>query len=233
MADPTGFSVPLVDWFFQAKALRPALEAAAQRAAARTVWLKGLCNPLDPEPWRWQRSGLATAVVVKKAPGASVKARNGHIEAMLDSTNQLVMQREYRGVANPYTTVYAFSSPGAPDGRVRAVRYATDDYASVPPESVTELCLEGGRVVSVESYTNRSSWPSSGALTPADVERLKNVDPWQRDHRRVTFEWRGAEFSKADDGLIYDREGGALQRIRQDKRVLWERGKRKGWPLAV
>lgn len=240
--DPLGFQTPLVDWFFEVKALRPALEKAAKKTVERIVWLEGDCNPLDPEPWRWQRAGHSTAVLAKRAPGKSAAARKGHLECGLDSLGRLVTSRQYVGTPKPYLNLYFFLPPDSlgEHGRVRGVRYPTDDYRFSPPEMVVEFLLDGaGQVVHRESYANLSLWPAKGEPTEADREALKNAPPHNVSHLRVNFEWRGNEFIGADDGLVYDREQG-LERIWRKNHtrasgieVRWKRGKRKGWPFVV
>ena len=230
------FALPLVDWFFAVKAQREALHALVKKQVKQSVWLKGLVNPLDPEPWRWQRGGFKLATVVKKKPAAGAKARKDHIECALDATGRLVIETEYRGTPRPYVQLYLWQPR-----RVRGVRFSTDDqYAFQPPERVVELTLDGaGHVVRRESYSNLKSWQNA-PLTTAGITALKADPPCMQSPLSVDFSWKGDAFTGANDGLEYERDAQGITRIwrknhtrKSGEETMWARGKQPGWPFVL
>jgi len=223
----------LDDWFYRVKALRPRLEPLAYEPVKRWVWLKGLMNPLDPEPWHAQRAGLPTAKLLPKAPRRSLAARKGTFECGLDAEGRLCVQIEHWGGKEPYLNLY-FHLPG----RIRYVRYGTDRYLWRPPVAVFELTLDKrGRVVRRENYGNLATWPDREPLTAADVKALKKAPPPNISHYRVNFGWDGDRLVKSDDGVFYDYEDGELVRIWREgvkgrPEVRWIKG-RTPWPFPL
>src|SRR4051794_31371243 len=112
---------PLEVWFYKAKAQRKALEREALAEVKQWVWLKGLCNGLDPEPYRWQRSKLPRAKPVPASPGKGARARSGHHECGLDAQGRIWTARNYQGGTLPYLNLW-FHLPG----RIRGVRFSAE-----------------------------------------------------------------------------------------------------------
>lgn len=226
---------PLEDWFYEVKRLRAELEARAYAPVTRWVWLKGLTNPLNPEPWASQRNGFPSAKLMPKAPGRSFAARKGTFECGLDSDGRLCVQLQHWGGKEPYLNLILHLP-----GRIRIVRYGTDRYPFRPPEAVFELTLDGdGRVVRRESYHNGQMWPEYEPLRPEDVRALKAAPAWQIQHWTVRFTWKGDRLVKTDDGVFYDYEGDELVRIwrknhtkADGEETFWKKGGTP-WPFVL
>lgn len=181
----------LEDWFYEVKARRAQLEAAALAEVRRWVWFKGLTCPLDPEPFRWERAGLRLARKVP-CPGALPSARVGHFECGLDDAERLVVQRQYATEASPSVEL-VFHRPAV----IRTVRFADVDHDFTPPHGVRELRLEEGRVVEKAGYSNLAMWPRR-ELTPADIAALKEAPAHLRTVLHERFIWEAGRLVRAE-----------------------------------
>lgn len=190
----------LEDWFFrQAKPERHELESRARAEVIEWRWFKGIGNPMDPEPMRWQRAGIPLARLVKQVPAKD--ARAGHHEVGLDRSGRPWISYQHAVTERPYLTIWLHEP-----GWIRGVRYGTNiEYDFSGPEVVTLFELDDeGRVIGKSSYANQQLWPEDRALNEEDIERLRN----SKQHvffSRERYHWDGerliaADRRSADDG---------------------------------
>lgn len=175
----------------------PRREALTERALSQVTswkWLRGLGNALDPEPLRWQRSGIPVARAVKSPPAPPIPP--SHHEVGLDGEGRPWIVREHGGDPGPTIGLWLHDP-----GRIEVVRFPWNaGQPGVGPQVVGEMELdELGRVVLRSSFTSRVQWPKEGPPGPEDIAAFAAAQPWEVHHLRARFFWEGDRLVRVDE----------------------------------